>query len=300
MAEPSAVALSEKDAILYRDSYTRREAEARLVPDNELVVPNVEAQRALTLTLQGIPAIEAMRPKLLKRFTNYDTKAIDSLADYARAYLHITNLNTATAPEPSPADALLGESANLCNAIGADLEAAAARNTINGAPLKAAKGTAGYRNTAATLLLYAQVAHSNWPKLEGKTHITQAELRQAEVLAARLNAFIADRAREEGSKTDNELQAQRVYTLFFKAHHRVRLDVGYELALEGKADQLEDMVPTIHNGHGGAKKRPEAAPNPQPTTTAPASAAAPALPVGSFPGTGGRVGMPDSDPFTSS
>ena len=258
MAEPSAVPVSEKDAIIYRDAYGRREAEIRSVPDEELAVPNVEAQHALTSTLQGMPSISAMRPRLLALFTNYDTKPLDSLADYAMAYLHITTVNKAAAPQISPADALLSEGINLCNVIAADLEAAAARGAINGAPLKAAKGTAGYRNTADTLLLLAQVAHTNWSKLDGKTHITQTELRHAEVVAARINGFIADRAREEGSKTDNELQAQRAFTLFFRAHQTVRRDVGYALEREGKADQLEDIVPTIHNGRLGTKKRPEA------------------------------------------
>jgi hypothetical protein len=302
MAEPSAVQVSDKDAIIYREAYQRQEAEIRAVPDSELATPNVEAQQALTTTLQGYPSILALRPKLIKMFTDFDPKALDNLADYAMAHLHCTTVDKASVPQTSPGGALLEEGTKLCDALGADLNAAAQRGTINGAPLKASKGTAGYRNVADTLLLYAEVAHANWPKLEGKTHLTQAELRHAEALAARINTFLADRAREEGMKSDAELQSQRAFTLFFRAFQSVRRDVGYVLDREGKADQLDEIMPSIHNGRGPAKKRPEvAATSAQPANaTAAASSTAPAAPLGAFPGTGGRVGMPDSDPFTAS
>jgi len=301
MAELSAVQVSDQDAIIYRDAYQRKEAEIRAVPDSELATPNVDSQQALTTTLQGYPSIQALRPKLIKTFSDFDPKPLDNLADYAMAYLHCTTVDKASVPQTSPGGALLDEGAKLCTAIGADLGAAAERGTINGAPLKASKGTAGYRNVADTLLLYAQVALANWPKLEGKTHLTPAELRHAEVLAARINAFLADRAREEGMKSDAELQSQRAFTLFFRAFQSVRRDVGYVLEREGKADQLDEIMPSIHNGRGAARKRPEAVEtSAQPASAAAASSTAAAGPLGAFSGTGGRVGMPDSDPFTAS
>lgn len=297
MAEPSAVPVSDQDAILYRDAYQRTEAEIRAVPDSELVTPNVEAQHALTTTLQGYPSLLEMRPTLVALFTNYDTRPLDHLADYAMASMHCSTVDRASAPQASPGTALLEEGTALCNALGVDLNAAADRGTINGAPLKASKGTAGYRNVADTLLLYAEVALANWSKLEGKTHMTQAELRHAQVLAARINAFLADRAREEGMKSDAELQSQRAFTLFFKAFQSVRRDVGYALDREGKLDQLDEIMPSMHNGRGAAKKRPEVPATNPPTTPVGASSAAPVAPLGPFPGTGGKVGMPDSDPF---
>lgn len=301
MAELSAVEVSDKDAIIYREAYQRQDAAIRAVPDSELATPNVEAQQALTTTLQGYPSIQALRPKLIKMFADFDPKPLDNLADYAMAYLHCTTVDKASVPQTSPGGALLEEGAKLCNAIGADLNAAAERGTINGAPLKGSKGTAGYRNVADTLLLFAQVALANWSKLEGKTHLTQAELRHAEVLAARINTFLADRAREEGMKSDAELQSQRAFTLFFRAFQSVRRDVGYVLDREGKADQLDEIMPSIHNGRSAAKKRPElVAPSTQPASPAAASSTAPAAPLAAFPGTGGKVGMPDSDPFTAS
>ena len=303
MAELSAVGPSDKDAVIYRDAYQRREAEIRAVPDDELIPRNVEAQQALTTTLQGYPSILALVPTLRALFANYDSKPLENLADYAMAYLHCTTVDRASAPQVSPGGPLLDEGVKLCEVIGADLQAATARGTIHGAPLKESKGTSGYRNTADTLLLYAQVAHANWAKLEGKTHLSQAEVHHAEVLAARINAFLAERAREEGMKTDAELQSQRAFTLFFGAFKAVRRDVLYVLDREGRAEQIDEIMPHVHNGHASAKKRPEppatgAQPSPAPTSVT--TGAAPGLPLGPFPGKGAPVGMPGSDPFMPS
>lgn len=302
MAEPSAVQVSDQDATIYRDAYQRREAEIRAVPDSELDTPNVEAQHALTTTLQAYPLILALRPKLIAMLTNFDTRPLDNLADYAMSSLHCSIIDRTSVPQTSPGTALLEEGIALCGAMGADLNAAAGRGTINGAPLKESKGTAGYRNVADTLLLYAQVAVANWSKLEGKTHMTEAEVRHAQVLAARINAFIADRAREEGLKTDAELQYQRAFTLFAKASKSVRRDVAYVLDREDKLDQLEEIMPSMHSGRPTSAKKKEVPTSAGLTASAKegASSAAPAAPIGQFPGIGGKVGMPDSDPFTAS
>src|SRR5262245_20226688 len=129
MAEPTAVEVSEKDAIIYHEAYQRCEAEIRAVRDDELEVRNVEAQKALTITLQGMPAVKEMRPKLQAIFTNFDSKRLDRLTDYAMAYVHTSTVDRASEPQASAAEALLQEGVKLCNAMGADLNSAEQRGT---------------------------------------------------------------------------------------------------------------------------------------------------------------------------
>jgi hypothetical protein len=291
MADSSTVA-SSADPIIYRESFDRVKGKIRAVPEVELQQINVDPLQAAALVLKAEPAVRAMRPRLLAAFTNFDVAAFDELPDYARALIHTATVFRSVAPEATGLAELQSEAAKQCDNVAADLNAAAQRGQINGSRLKELRPAMGYQNTAANLLLLAEIARANWSKLEGKTYLTQDELRQMEALAARLIDVSNQRERVPTILDEPGRDYQASFTLFYRTYTKVRRAIAFLLEEEGRGDDIDDILPSVFNGRAAGKKKQENA-NLVPVTTLPPhiAATAPAsVPV--------RVGMPDSDPLT--
>ena len=205
----------------------------------------------------------------------------------------------AAEPQVSGFDALVQECSETLGKMEAYLRAAVEAGILNGAALNELKGGLGHRNTVHDLLLVAQVYRTNWAKIEGKTFFTQADVRRADALAARLNASIAERESKPSGIDEVNLDRQRAYTLFYRAYSRVRRAVEFVLKEDGEYHLLEEVMPSLHNNRVGRKRGRDAEAETEPTVP-PGPGASGAAPVASpQPPAGGRVGMPDSDPFTS-
>ena len=170
-----------------------------------------------------------------------------------------------------------------------------ARRHINGERMKELRGGNGHRNVAHDLFILVQIARSDWAKLEGKTFLTPTELNGAELSAEELTGAIAERERQPGQLNEAADDRQRAFTAFARAHSKVRRAIQY---LRDEYGDVDEIMPSFYNGRAGTRKRPETdadeAPAPTPSTPDVAASPAPAAPTAS-----GRVGMPDSDPFTA-
>jgi hypothetical protein len=151
----------------------------------------------------------------------------------------------------------------------------------------------GYQNTAANLLLLAEIARANWSKLEGKTYLSQDELQQMEALAARLINVSNQRDRVPTMLDESGRDYQASFTLFYKTFTKVRRAIAFVLEEEGRGDDIDDILPSFFNGRAGSKKKQDETTKLPPVAPVPPhiAATAPAVvPV--------RIGMPDSDPLT--
>lgn len=292
MAEPSTVVTS-ADTIIYRGSFDRRKDKIRAVPESELQQINVDPFQAAASVLKAEPSVRAMRPRLLAVFTKFDVEAFDELPDYARALIHTATVFRSVAPDATGLAELHAEATKQCDNAAADLNAATQRGQINGSRLKELRSQLGYQNTAANLLLLAEIARANWSKLEGKTYLTLDELQQMEALAARLIDVSNRRDRVPTILDESGRDYQAAFSLFYKTFTKVRRAIAYVLEEEGRGDDIDDILPSFFNGRAsGKKKQEDSVKVPAPVVVAPhvAATSPAALP--------GRVGMPDSDPLT--
>ena len=295
MTEPSATDMPAEHP-RYRESFNLLKEELRAIPESQLITLNADPMVAVTTTLTSLPAIKAMRGRLIAEFTKFDVASFDKLEQYAMALAHADTVYRASAPDATRFEALLQSSVNHRDILHADLRAAVARRHINGERMKELRGGNGHLNVVHDLFILVQIARTDWPKLEGKTFLTPTELNDAELSAEELTGAIAERDRQPGHLNEAADDRQRAFTAFVRAHSKVRRAINY---LREEYGDVDDIMPSFYNGRAGSpRKRPEtdAEKAPAPTSSTPGAIAAPvpAAPTGS-----GRVGMPDSDPFTA-
>jgi hypothetical protein len=298
MLEPNVVQTSADDP-LYIEAFDRQKLTIRAVRSDTLETANLEPLQAIQATQKALIRVKPMRERLIKEFTSFDASDLDNLLDYSHAFAHATTVLRAAEPELSGFDALISECGDELGKLEAFLQAAKRGGVISTSRLDELKGGPGHRNLVHDLLLIAELYRINWSKIEGKTFLTQADIRHADALAARLNSMLAERESKPLGFDELSLDRQKAYTLFYKAYMRVRSALRHLLDLDGQEDLLEDIMPSLH-ANRGPRKRSKEAESEEPA--APITGVVSALPQSHalpLTGTGGKVGMPDSDPFTS-
>ena len=75
--------------------------------------------------------------------------------------------------------------------------------------MKELRGGNGHLNVVHDLFILVQIARTDWPKLEGKTFLTPAELNEAELSAEELTGAIAERDRQPGHLNEAADDRQR-------------------------------------------------------------------------------------------
>lgn len=293
MPEATAVQTS-VDVPIYLEGYDRHADARRAVSDDALDTINVEPLFAIQATQKAMPRLNALRARILKVFTTFDASNLDNLLEYSYGFAHATTLLRAAEPQVSGFDALVTECSETLGKMEAYLRAALEGGVISTSRLGELKGGSSHRNIVHDLLLVAQIYRANWSKIEGKTFFTQTDIRHADALAARFNATLAERETKPSGFEELNLDRQKAFTLFYRAYMRVRNAVEYLLKEDGKLHELEDVMPSLHNSRTSRKRVDE--PETESTPVARASAESGVLPLAT---TGGKVGMPDSDPFTS-
>lgn len=297
MIDPTVVDAS-ADEPRYRDAFHRLKDELRAIPEKDLLTLNVEPQVAVTTTLRVLPAVKALRPRLIAEFAKFDVVAFDKIEDYAMALQHANTVYEAAAPDANKFEALLQDCTRQRDILHADLKAAIARGHINGLRMRELRGGAGYRNVAADLFILGEIARTEWSKLEGKTFITLAELKRAEVLAEELNGAIAERDRLPGKINAAADDRQRAFTALARVYGKTRRAIQY---LGEEYEDIDgDIMASFYNGRANGRKPDKEEESPELTDDAPA-AMAPAAPDAAAQDSHDiPVGMPGASPFVRS
>lgn len=293
MPEPTVVDASVVDAPIYLEAFERKKAAIRAVPNDTLLLVNIEPLLAIQAMQKALPRLKVLRPRLIEEFKSFDPADLDNLQDYGHAFAHATTLLRAAEPQVSGFDGLVEECGELLGKLDAYLRAAIEAGVINTSRLSELKRSVGHRNLVHDLLLLAQIYRANWSKIEGKTFFTQADIRHADALAARLNSALAERESKPGAFDEVSVDRQKAYTLFYKAYTRVRRRVQLLLEEDGDAHLLDEVMPSLHNNRVGRKRGEDTDSAPTPPAPVAGSNNPPPPPAA-------RVGMPDSDPFTAS
>jgi hypothetical protein len=257
MSDVSASAVDASVEVLpFRDSYEASLEEIVAVPDDQLVVINVDMPTALTTALGALPEIRPLRARLVEELPKFDIKRFDKLEPYTRASYHAHTLFMAASKPPEPVPQLAEQCSNLIATFRKDIEALVQRGLLDGNLLRNLRGTIGYRDIAFDLSMLTQVLRENWPKIEGKSALVRAELDQGEMLVTRLTLAIGHREQAPAVVGEAAVNRQRAFTLFMRTYSDARRAITYLMP-----DKVDEIIPSLHVPRGPAKKKPEAANN---------------------------------------
>jgi hypothetical protein len=298
MPDASVVQTSADDPI-YLEAFDRQKLRIRAVPNDTLETVNIEPLQAIQATQKALIRVKPMRERLIKEFTSFDVSNLDNLLDYSHAFAHATTLLRAAEPQITGFEALVEECSDELGKLEAYLRAANQAGVISTSRLGELKGGPGHRNIVHDLLLVAQIYRANWAKIEGKTFLTLGNIRHADAIAARLNSALAERESKPIGFDEVSLDRQKAYTLYYRAYMRVRSAVRHLLEQDGQEDLLEGIMPSLH-ANRGPRRRGKESETEEPVS--PVTGVVSVLPQSDalpLTGTGGKVGAPDSDPFTS-
>lgn len=264
----------------------------------ELLQVNVDPFVAIATARGALPQIMKYRDKIVV-LPDFDRANLDELETYARAAQFTQNMLLAASAPPEHFAALVAECSTLRDTLLNDATALARRGLIPEAPLQTLKGTTGHKNVASDLMTLCLILQAAWPKLVGKTCVTEAELERAEILSDQLVNDVG--AREQGPATIAQvaLERQQAFTIFMNAYDELRRAMGYIRWSEGDADEI---APSLYSGRGTSRKKTQSdlEKPPQtvvsPTVPAATSATTPATPNASAP-QAPSIGLPGADPF---
>lgn len=285
-----------------RQAFDATAADRAALPADEVLPVRIDVVTAVVTTLGCVHKVLPYRGAIASGIAMFDLAYLDKLEPYALALMESQTQYNAVAKPSEPIEPLSKELVATREMLLADVTALEARKLIDGRRGEL-RGAVGYKAQATDVLLLASVLRAAWPKIEGKSAATQAELDHATLLAERMLTALG--VREQGPKlAQAEADVRdRAYTLFVRAHDQVRRVIAF---LRWDEDDLEEVMPTVFGGKpkpgkAKAQKEADAAGAASPASTGNGSngngtsngtgngAAKPASPAGS--------GLAGSDPF---
>jgi hypothetical protein len=278
----------------FRAGYDTELPEIMKIKREDFVAINVDIPSAVILVLGGISEIRKLRAECEKTLPTFDHTLFDRIETLALAMGYAHSLQNAASQPVLPVQKLSERVLDLRETLIADWTALSRRGFMDAQRLKNLKGTLGYKNQAFDLLTLVTMGREAWPRIQGKTAVTSAELDEAETLSDQLLTAVGEREQLPAVAPETMDIRQAAFTRFMRGYDQLRRAAEHLRWDEGDADSY---VPSLY---AGRKRRGSDLVQPaQPEVVAPA----PAVPAASKEppknGASAPVGMPGSDPFTA-
>ena len=287
------------DVSRFEEAFNQLRDEIRAVAPSDYVMINIDVPSAITTVLGSLPAIRALRPRVVAELSQFDVARFDNLETYALALGHAHAGYMAASQPVESLDALSEEGAVLRDLLLSDANALAGRRLVDRDRLKQLKGVRSYRNLAFDLLTLARLFRDVWPSVQGKCAVQMNEIQRAEALADRILQAVGHREQAPTTVVEAAEIRQRAFTLFMGAYEHVQRAVRF---LRWDAEDWDDIAPSIFNRASTRRKAGD-----DDDATEPTSPAAPPpvsnVPIAAKPTNGTQlasgpgVGLPNSDPF---
>lgn len=253
---------------------------------------NLDIPTIVMNVLGAMSEICSLKAECERHFKLMDLTLFDTLEQRVLALAYSHTLFQAASVTTLPVQELSARVVALRSTLEVDIRAAAARGIIDALRLNELKGNVGYKNQAFDLVLLTALARAAWPRLEGKTHITLAELDEAEVLADQLLTAVGERAQLPVVAESAADIRVRAFTLFLDGYEEIQRYTG---CLRYHENDIEQWVPSLYTGRSGNRyAEPEATP---PAPVPPTSHESGVMPAITAPENDIPVGMPGADPF---
>lgn len=273
-------------------AYDKRLPEIQAVREDDLIPINLDVRDAVATVLGVLPKINSLKSHF-SELPRLDQAQLESLEEYAQAAAEaVARYEQATAP-PEDIFALNDAAMKARETIRLDAVALSHRGLLDPAQVAAFKGLVGYKNVAFELLRWSNLMHQSWPKIQGKTALTPAEINEAKLLAERLLRAAGLKEQMPAAVAEVARIRQQAVTLLVSAYDQARRAIGF---LRWDERDAEVIAPSLYGGR--VRRSDKVAPAAAATTTTPAvtllahaPTATPAAPAVTVP-----VGFPEG-PF---
>jgi hypothetical protein len=275
----------------------RRELDA--LSRDDLAPINFEPISAVVTARGAYPNIAKYREAILE-LPNFQAEHFEQFELYVQAaYCAQTLLQAASSP-PEQFQELITEASQLRENLLSDATALAKRGLMSALPLENLKGNTSFKTIASDLMILTHLFRGVWPKLIGKTCVTEEELDRAEVLSDEVIYDLGQREHAPAKIADVSLERQKAYTLFLTAYDQLRRAITFIRWNEGDADEI---APSLY---AGRKRKAVTLEEPTPNITAPITQPSPTPTVPTHTAVASTaknetiaVGLPGSNPFTN-
>ncbi len=235
----------------FRGAFKRTQPVAQALAPGELITINIDVPTAVTTVEAKLPALLAMRERIVRELPTFDISLFDQLGTYSAATGYAHGLYLAASAPPEALTKLTAEGTVMRDTLYSDAAALAHRGLINGDRLTEFKAAAGYKNLAFDLIGLAALLLENWERIVGKSALQLAEIERAELLGEQLVAAVGTRDQAPAVVSEVAQQRQRMFTLFLRSYDQVRRAVTF---LYWNEDNVEDLCPSLYSGRTARRK----------------------------------------------
>jgi hypothetical protein len=267
------------DEALANAVFERLRADFAALKKEELQQVNLDIPAAVATVLGVLPEVRQLRDQIVKELPSFNIAQFDKLEDYAVA-LSFVQARFLAATQPPDDLAEVAEQATMFRErLLAEARALVHHKLVSEEQLAQLKGANGYKNVATDVMVLTGIMQEQWPQIQGKTPTTTEDLDQASRVATRLLRIVG--LREQGPAQVAEVADLRLraFTLLIRTYDDARRAVTY---LRSDEDDVDSITPSLHPGRPrrrptDAEQAPAGPVSPAPGTTAPGTAAAPAV-----------------------
>ena len=220
-------------------------AEIDAVPQDSVLRVNLDISRAASRVLGALAGINALRPEMAARLTDFDFAPLDKLETYAYAawYAHILAMPPSSSS--SPVQPLLVEAAPLRDKLLVAAEHLAYFGFFEEKGVAEIRRGSGYIDIANDLVGLHAMFKAKWSAVADNTPITAKEMERAMDLGSELLKKLGARLQPNGEPVitgEAVARRARAFTLFMSAYDTVRRAVGFVRWNEGDAELIAPSV----------------------------------------------------------
>jgi len=286
----------------YRTDYDAIEKEAMELATAELLRVNIDPAAAVLLVAGALPRLMALREEVVAQLPRFRVSHLDKLESYAKGLGHAHALHRLARRVRREVPEFAARAAALSESLEEDARTLARRGLVDAEQFARLtvkqQGKRSYKALVFQLIGLVELFRTGWAEAENRTPVTEAELADAERLAAEFGDAIGIRAvgdEEDNDSSDAALMRRRFYTLFYVAYDQVRRAVTY---LRWDHDDADLYAPSVHLRGARTIDDGEVVTDPAAPNTEVRGAAGPTTPaVAPTPATLVRPGFPGGEPF---
>ncbi len=285
-------------------AYKRLLAEISAVPEEGLAVINLDVPAIVQTALGVLPEVRALEAEI-KKLPNLDVAAFEKLEDYAYALLQLQTLYMTASGPPEALAGLVARATEAREVLLANIGAFVVNGHLSPRRPGELDRSLGHRGIAMDVGRLAMMVREAWPKVQGKTSLTLAQIIEFEALRDQIVSALGLKEQGEALVVEVAAQRHRAYTLFVRAYDEVRRAVSF---LRWRKGDVDDIIPSLYSVRA-ARRRPEPEPETAPVAGKPESVTVPVTAGASQSSAAGDgvthaapsapvpIGHPGSDPF---
>lgn len=219
---------------------------------------NVDVPAAVSIVLGAQAAVASMRRRMVEEMPKFDVRNVDDLGSlaYATLYVHISH-TIQTVDSSGQLSSLMEAATPLRKTLASDAAAAVQRGLLDADALANIPTGAGRLDTARALLGLGVAFRGAWPKVKGRTGVTEEEMEKAAQLGVAILTALG--TEDNPSVSDAKLPLEdlrlRSYTLLYQAYDECRRAIAF---LRWHEEDAGDFAPSLTGSRGPRAKKDDA------------------------------------------